>query len=279
MLSSDSENKDCWSCLCDNNYSQSLISDLNNPDPGSFESNNVCNNYHQQEQQQTQSLTSPAGFVRQTSQINYKKKRNLKWRSTRRLLFRARKRLIIQTGLANHRASRSLSSIHNQADYDSTKQSNHQVSYTILQPGIPTVGDGVRIIYEGQSLGYGLQAMKKFNKGQIITQYCGRVVTLKQAMSLHNQDKLLTTHAASHRSRGEVILGIQDPSQAIGNGGGSFVNHSFDKSIINCKFGRKENGLFLIATKEIEKHDIIYCNYGKSFLSSRLTNISSTNEE
>lgn len=112
------------------------------------------------------------------------------------------------------------------------------------------VGDGVKVLPTAH-MGLGLFAMWQFSKGDIITEYAGKGVTVEEAKS-----KRVQTHIA--RAGGSYVYGLRRP--VVGKGGGSFANHDAKPNAFLIEVGNK---LYLKASQEIAPEAEITISYGK----------------
>ena len=96
-------------------------------------------------------------------------------------------------------------------------------------------------------------------KGTKITQYCGKLLSLKQIEEMEPSSR---THVISMRGRGGGLDGVREPIDGVGFA--SFANHS--KKNANAEIKADDDGLFLYSIRDIESNRWITFNYGNSFL-------------
>ena len=137
--------------------------------------------------------------------------------------------------------------------------------------GLATVGDGVEIrkstIPHG---GNGLFATRSFRSKQIITEYCGTIITRDEAVHIRQQKPSAISH---FRSLGyhQVIAGHRRKEDAPGEGGASFANDGCKLKRNNAKLitfemrHTHEMRVFLVADKDISVGDEILTAYGKDY--------------
>ena len=129
-------------------------------------------------------------------------------------------------------------------------------------PGVPgvtlrraanaaTVGNGVEV-KATPSAGNGLFAKWAFRKGDIITEYSGDQMTLREAKS-----QSIQTHIA-RQATGTYMYGLRQP--VTGQGGASFANHA---SPPNAERDEVGNTLYLKAKALIRPTEEITIFYGK----------------
>ncbi|WIA10839.1 hypothetical protein OEZ85_011005 [Tetradesmus obliquus] len=132
-----------------------------------------------------------------------------------------------------------------------------------------TVGDGVEVRASTiANAGNGLFASAFFDKGTLITEYCG-----KAEWALEEQQKP-ASQLTHHRARGDgwVIAGLQ--TQVYGLGGASFANDPIhDRSLANSRLVNKRdpatagvtNRVFLQASADIAPGQEIFVSYGNTY--------------
>lgn len=120
---------------------------------------------------------------------------------------------------------------------------------TFQCPQTPTIGDGVAV--DWTPIGWSLRTTRAFARGEVITQYCGRLLSRKEASHTTR-----TSHLCSTRGRGEVIDGLKRPIRGVG--GGSFANHSDNP---NARILRTVQGVFLQATSLLSPGQTITIRY------------------
>jgi SET domain-containing protein len=137
--------------------------------------------------------------------------------------------------------------------------------------GLATVGDGVEIrkstIPQG---GNGLYATRSFQAKQIITEYCGTVITRDVAVQIRQKDPSAISH---FRSLGyhQVIAGLRRKEDADGEGGASFANDGCKLKLNNAKLATfemrhtHEMRVFLVAERDIAAGEEILTAYGKDY--------------
>ena len=151
---------------------------------------------------------------------------------------------------------------------------------SILYPG-KKIGDGINVrssnlkrVKGGEEPGNGLFATMAFSKGDVITTYEGEVIssTVAKAVDANGRPVRPQTHMKSidHHA---VIDGIKHAKR--GHGGGSFINDPQRSELYNARMvtvdcveihGRKKGipiGVYIVATRSINKGEEIYVSYGK----------------
>jgi hypothetical protein len=102
--------------------------------------------------------------------------------------------------------------------------------------------DGVEVVFA--KFGWSLRSTRPFTKGEILTQYCGTILTQEEIDSLSSDKK---THIVTfHDQGGGGIDGLKTPINGVGLG--SFSHHS---DFPNAFFFRECDGIFLKASVDI----------------------------
>lgn len=143
-----------------------------------------------------------------------------------------------------------------------------------------TIGNGVEVRASklGPNANLGLFATRRFETGDLVTEYDGCVIDEREAKA--RQEKKISTHIRSLGPKHASIDGRDVPNETW-RGGASFANDSFGRPPYNAKWEQQRPGkhtvgvnrsgtnvferVFLRATKQIVPGDEIYVDYGKDF--------------
>jgi hypothetical protein len=83
--------------------------------------------------------------------------------------------------------------------------------------------------------GNGLYTDRKFERNELITEYCGPIIDHKKALKLRRQNK--HSHIRVLNSQFSYIYGLKQPE--LGQGGASFANDARDTQKNNAVFVSK----------------------------------------
>ncbi len=157
------------------------------------------------------------------------------------------------------------------------------------------VGYELALAQEDDVRGTGLRSLKCFEKGDVITQYEGELITWVEAERVREgpDGKSRSSHFATTASKSCVIngyslkRGLQFASPVggvpltrqewLGRGGGSMCNHSANP---NAELVRttddscvSDDGIFVVALMRITANEFINVAYGSQFVKSNKSNI------
>lgn len=127
-----------------------------------------------------------------------------------------------------------------------------------------TIGDGVQVkasTIPTAGLGLFSGPRKAFLRGEIITEYCGRVITRAEANERRRRDPRLASHMRATGDHRYIIDGHRNPRD--GSGGGSFANQGPG---INAKIVNIGDKVYLMATKNIPKNEEVLVHYGNDYV-------------
>lgn len=116
--------------------------------------------------------------------------------------------------------------------------------------------------------GRGLKTKKNFQKGDLLTQYCGWIISRGEARSLRDQGAHSHVNTLDSHT---YLLGVETPAEIRSfppedRGYASFVNHDPQKK--NCEFVTIEGRRLLRATKDIEAGSELFVSYGRNYFKS-----------
>jgi hypothetical protein len=127
-----------------------------------------------------------------------------------------------------------------------------------------TIGHGVQVKPSNiPTAGLGLFSgpRKAFLKGEIITEYCGRVITRLEANERRRRDSRLASHMRATGDHRYIIDGLRNPRDGLG--GGSFANQGPG---INAKIINVGDKVYLMATKNIPNNEEVLVHYGADYV-------------
>jgi hypothetical protein len=108
-------------------------------------------------------------------------------------------------------------------------------NYTFMatKKQVAVIGDGLHVSPSSiLGAGNGLWAVRRFEKGEWITEYAGVVIDRQQACRMREQG--MDSHVRALSCQWECIAGLQNPTE--GCGGGSFANDGRNAAANNARF-------------------------------------------
>lgn len=109
--------------------------------------------------------------------------------------------------------------------------------------------------------GTGLFALRRFEEGEKVCDYRGRVLSLLQATRLENRDYLM----------GGFGLNVHVDASEAYSIPGRYVNDNGNEAMLNAQFVKhpKLRKASVVATRRIEIGDEIFASYGETYWRSR----------
>jgi hypothetical protein len=133
------------------------------------------------------------------------------------------------------------------------------------------VGNGVEIKPSTiPNAGNGLFASRPFRKNELITAYEGEKIDRKTADEMRAKGQ--ATHVRSVAGFHELISGYTKPEQAVGKGGGSFINDVFGSNLeVNAEYAIRRDpktgldAVYIKALRDLQPGEEILASYGKDY--------------